>query len=174
VQRDARHIEGLDPRSEEILMSEQTTTRAELATTARNSNGVSSPLQTEHGSTTIADNVVSKIAGIATSDVAGVYALGGSASRAMGALRERIPGASTSHSQGVTVEVGEREAAVDLELVAEYGVSVVDLAQGVRRNVIQSVERMTGLKVTEVNISVNDVHLPEDESQETTEQPRVQ
>lgn len=157
-------------------MSEQTTrtTRTDLATTDRAGHGEGSPLQTEYGTTSIADGVVSKIAGIAASSVAGVYTLGGGAARVIGALRERIPGASTSHSQGVTVEVGEREAAIDLELVAEYGVSVVDLAQGVRRNVIQSVERMTGLKVTEVNIAVNDVHLPEDDPQEPVEAPRVQ
>jgi uncharacterized alkaline shock family protein YloU len=157
-------------------MTEQTstTTRADLATTERSRGGQSSPLQTEHGSTSIADGVVSKIAGIAASSVVGVHALGGGAARAMGALRERIPGASTSRSQGVTVEVGERETASALELVAEYGVSVVDLAEGVRRNVIQSVERMTGLRVTEVNIAVNDVHLPEEEPAEPAESPRVQ
>ena len=132
------------------------------------------PLQTEHGSTTIADGVVAKIAGIAAADVAGVFALGGGTARAIGALRERIPGGTTNRSQGISVEVGERESAVDVELVAEYGVSIVDLAEGVRRNVITSVERMTGLQVIEVNISVIDVHLPEDDQPPAPEpQPRV-
>ena len=127
------------------------------------------PLVTEHGRTTIADTVVSKIAGIATREVAGVYNLGGGTARAVGALRERIPGSSTNHSQGVSVEVGERQAAVDVQLVAEYGVSIADLSAGVRRNVINAVERMTGLDVVEVNITVHDVHLDdgsEDEPQE--------
>ena len=132
------------------------------------------PLQTEHGTTTIADGVVAKIAGIAAADVAGVHALGGGASRAFGAIRERIPGGTTNHAQGISVEVGEREAAIDVDLVAEYGVSVVDLAEGVRRNIITSVERMTGLHVIEVNISVNDVHLPQDDPQPEPEPaPRV-
>lgn len=120
-------------------------------------------LVTAHGRTTIADSVVAKIAGIATREVAGVYAVGGGAARAVGALRERIPGARTNHSMGVSVEVGERQAAVDLEIVAEYGVGIADLAEAVRRNVIASIERMTALEVTEVNIDVMDVHLPHED-----------
>jgi uncharacterized alkaline shock family protein YloU len=128
------------------------------------------PLVTEHGRTTIADTVVSKIAGIATREVAGVHALGGGTARAVGALRERIPGSSTNHSQGISVEVGERQAAVDVQLVAEYGVSIADLSAGVRRNVINAVERMTGLDVVEVNITVNDVHLDDGSDDEPKEE----
>ncbi|WP_431903341.1 Asp23/Gls24 family envelope stress response protein [Amycolatopsis thermoflava] len=123
-----------------------------------------SQLVTEQGTTTIADTVVQKIAGLAASEISGVYALGGGAARAFGALRERIPGASASAAQGVSVEVGERQTAVDLELVVEYGVSIVDLARAARRNVIVAIERMTGLEVVEVNIAVNDVHLPDEET----------
>ena len=95
--------------------------------------------------------------------------------RAVGALRERIPGARTNHSQGVSVEVGETQAAVDIDLIADYGVAIADLAVGVRRNVISSIERMTGLQVTEVNISVADIHLPEDDQDDDTDRaPRVQ
>ena len=89
-----------------------------------------SALVSAEGTTTIADTVVSKIAGIAAKEVTGVYALGGGGGRALGAIRERIPGARTNHAQGVSVEVGETEAAVDLDLVAEYGVSIADLATG--------------------------------------------
>ena len=122
-----------------------------------------SALQSTQGTTTIANDVVQKIAGLAAREVAGVYSLGGGAARALGALRERIPGASQAVGQGVTVEVGERQAAVDLDLVTEYGVPIADLSRSVRRNVIASVEGMTGLQVTEVNISVNDIHLPTDD-----------
>lgn len=137
----------------------------------------SSALVTEQGKTTIADAVVAKIAGIAAREVSGVHALGGGASRAVGALRERIPGGRTNNAQGVTVEVGEREAAIDVQLVAEYGVSITDLSTGIRRNVIAAVERMTGLDVTEVNIDVQDVFLPSDEEQDSDAEatpPRVQ
>lgn len=125
-----------------------------------------SELSTSRGSTSIADTVVQKIAGIAAREVSGVHGLGGGAARAMGALRERIPGASASAGQGVAVEVGEKQAAVDLELLVEYGISIVDLAQAVRRNVITSIERMTGLEVVEVNISVNDINIPGEESEQ--------
>lgn len=130
-----------------------------------------SALQTSEGNTTIADGVVSKIAGLSAREVSGVYELGGGAARTMGALRDRIPGASSSRSQGVSVEVGETEAAVDIDLVAEYGVSIADLAKSVRRNVISSVEGMTGLHVVEVNISVNDIHLPSDDTDDRDKQP---
>jgi uncharacterized alkaline shock family protein YloU len=132
-------------------------------------------LQSTQGTTSIADTVVSKIAGIAAKDVSGVYTLGGSASRALGAVRERIPGGRVNHSQGVSVEVGETQAAVDIDMIAEYGVAIADLAASVRRNVIASIERMTGLGVTEVNISVADIHLPDDDQDDDADSaPRVQ
>ena len=122
------------------------------------------PLVSEQGRTSIADAVVAKIAGIATREVSGVHDLGGNTARAVGAIRDRIPGSRTNLSQGVNVEVGERQAAVDVELIAEFGVAIAELATAVRRNVISSVERMTGLEVTEVNIAVLDVHLEGDDT----------
>lgn len=130
-------------------------------------------LVTDQGRTSIADAVVSKIAGMATREVSGVYDLGGNTARAVGAIRDRIPGSRTNMSQGVNVEVGERQAAIDVELIAEYGVSIADLATGVRRNVIGSVERMTGLEVTEVNIAVLDVHV-DGELVGDSNEPRVE
>ncbi|MBD0844410.1 Asp23/Gls24 family envelope stress response protein [Streptomyces sp. TRM68416] len=119
------------------------------------------------GHTTIADGVVAKIAGLAARDVPGVHAMGGGFARGMGAMRERVPGAGgKSVTSGVKVEVGEVQTAVDLELVVEYGVSIVEVAGDVRENVIAAIERMTGLEVVEVNIAVGDVHLlDEDEEQ---------
>ena len=104
---------------------------------------------TAQGKTTIAASVVQKIAGIAAREISGVYAMGGGVSRAFGAIRERIPGggAAVTNVAGVQVEVGEKQAAVDLDIVVEYGASIVDLARAVRRNVITAVERMTGLEV---------------------------
>lgn len=134
-----------------------------------------SALTTERGTTTIADSVVSKIAGIAARDVTGVHAVGNGAARALGSIRERIPGGSTNYSQGVRVDVGQSEAAIDVEIVAEYGAAIADVAEAVRTNVSGSIERMTGLKVIEVNIDVNDVWLPEDDQDDAdSQQPRVQ
>jgi uncharacterized alkaline shock family protein YloU len=133
--------------------------------------GRGSDLETSQGRTTIAEAVVSKIAGLATRQVDGVVGFGSGAARAMSAVRERIPGARSSSSQGVAVEVGERQAAVDLIIVVDYGVEIVELTRAIRRNVIASIEQMTGLEVVEVNISVVDLQLPGEEG--TSEgQPR--
>jgi uncharacterized alkaline shock family protein YloU len=116
--------------------------------------------ESAQGKTTIAASVVQKIAAIAAREISGVHSMGGGVSRAFGALRERIPGGGTSSTSGVQVEVGEKQAAVDLDIIVEYGASIVELARAVRRNVIAAVERMTGLEVIEVNIAVNDINLP--------------
>ena len=143
-------------------MSETTTTSGDKSVATR----TDSVLVTEQGRTSIADTVVSKIAGIAAREISGVHDLGGGAARTVGALRERIPGSTTNLSQGVAVEVGEHQAAVDLDIVAEYGVAIADLAAAIRRNVVDSVERMTGLDVTEVNITVHDVFLDDGSDRE--------
>ncbi|MER7895965.1 Asp23/Gls24 family envelope stress response protein [Streptomyces sp. NPDC096046] len=124
------------------------------------------------GSTSIADPVVAKIAGMAAREIPEVHHLGGGMSKAFGAVRQRVPGGGGGGgvTQGVKVEVGERQAAVDLDLVVEYGAAITDTAADVRTNVINAVERMTGLDVVEVNIAVGDVHLPDDEEEDETEQ----
>ena len=157
-------------------MSTPTTPAGSTSSAGRAVAAQSSPdaLQTPQGRTTIADGVVQKIAGIAARDVAGVYALGGGAARTLGSLRDRIPGASQSVGQGVAVEVGETQAAIDLDVVTEYGVSIAEVARAIRRNVISTVEGMTGLQVTEVNVSVNDIHLPGDDAEDRPEPARVQ
>jgi uncharacterized alkaline shock family protein YloU len=128
------------------------------------------PLQTERGQTTIADAVVTKVASTAAREVRGVHDLGGGVSRALGSVTQRV-GVGDERTQGVTVEVGEREAAVDLTLVIEYGESIPRVSQTVRDNVIKRIEGITGLAVTEVNVTVNDLYFPGDE---VPEQPRVQ
>ncbi|MBD0420945.1 Asp23/Gls24 family envelope stress response protein [Streptomyces sp. NPDC052309] len=124
------------------------------------------------GRTTIADGVVEKITGMAARDVVGVYAMGSGLSRTFGAMRERVPGGAKSVTRGVKAEVGEKQTALDLEIVVEYGVSIADVARDVRENVVAAVERMTGLEVVEVNIAVSDVKLPDEEEEEP--EPRIQ
>ncbi|WP_017605734.1 Asp23/Gls24 family envelope stress response protein [Nocardiopsis alkaliphila] len=131
----------------------------------------------EQGHTQIADGVVAKIVGMAAREIGGVHAMGGGAARMVGAVRDAVGKGSGSGSvaQGVTVEVGERQTAVDIDLVVEYGIAIQDLAAAVRRNVTMAVERMTGLEVTEINIKVDDIHLPgDDESDDGDSEPRVQ
>ena len=124
-------------------------------------------LSTQEGKITVAEGVVQKIAGMATREIAGVYSMGTSTTRAFGAIRQRIPGSSGPNvAQGVGVEVGETQAAIDLDIVIEYGASIADLGRSIQRNVKQSIERMTGLEVVEVNVAVDDVHLPTQEEEE--------
>lgn len=132
------------------------------------------PLQTDQGDTTIAETVVQKLAGIATREIPGVYAMGSAARRAFSGLTERIPGSHTNASGGVSVEKGERQTAIDLSIVVDHDVSIVEVANMIRRNVIQSVEQATGLEVLEVNISVTDVHLPEDNDDDTSNRDRLE
>ncbi|MDX3380643.1 Asp23/Gls24 family envelope stress response protein [Streptomyces niveiscabiei] len=143
--------------------------RAALGTTRRPARPLLQEPPEARGRTTIADGVVEKIAGIAAREVPGIHALGGGFARTVGAMRDRVPGGHPSAGRGVKAEVGEKQTAVDLQVVIAYGVSITDLAVEVRENVIAAVEQMTGLEVVEVNIAVDDVHLPDDDTQEPRE-----
>jgi uncharacterized alkaline shock family protein YloU len=148
---------------------------AETTSSPATTSGSGSPLLSERGRTSIADSVVAKIAGIATREIAGIHNMGSGAARALGTIRDKLPGGGTTRgvTQGVSVEVGERQAAIDLDVVVEYGVPIVDVANAVRDNVSSRVERMTGLEVTEVNVTVDDIFL-EDEEEEPPAPERVQ
>lgn len=119
------------------------------------------------GRTTVAEGVVAKIAGIAAREVAGVYALGGGGARALGALRDAVN--ATDLTQGVKVEVGETQAAADITIVVDYPAPIQDVAENVRTAVAGAITKMVGLEVVEVNVDVNDVHLPSDDSEDDTE-----
>jgi uncharacterized alkaline shock family protein YloU len=106
-----------------------------------------SPLQGERGGTTISDAVVSQVAGIAAQEVEGVQMAGGTA-RAIGGFLDSVTG-SGGQTRGVSVEVGEEEAAVDLSMAVEYGKPIPRVSEVVRRNVINRVENLTGLRITE-------------------------
>ena len=128
------------------------------------------PLQTELGQTTIGEGVVTRVAGLAAREVPGVHDLGGSTARAIGSVTQKV-GLSDARTQGVSVETGEKEAAIDLTLVIDYGESIPRVADAVRSQIIKRVEGITGLSVTEVNITVNDLYFPGDD--EPDEAPRV-
>jgi uncharacterized alkaline shock family protein YloU len=126
----------------------------------------SGPLQTERGNTSIADNVVSKITGIAAQEVDGIRMGSGASQTASNLLGSITGGGGGSQTQGVSVEVGQEEAALDLTLTAEYGKSIPQLAEAVRRNVTNRVESLVGLRVTEVNITVQNIFFPEQEREQ--------
>lgn len=131
-----------------------------------------SPLRSDRGRTTIQDAVVSKIAGIAAQEIEKVQ-MGGGAAAAVSGFLTSVSGAVTgdatsgspSPTAGVSVEVGEEEAAVDLTMALEYGTPIPQTTEEVRRNVINRIENLTGLRVVEVNITVNDVQFPEERPQ---------
>lgn len=154
-------------------------TGAESANAGQTGKGLAlAPKKTapaERGKTTIADTVVAKVAGIATREIDGVHDVGGAAERVVGKVREVIPGTGASTTQGINVEVGEKQAAVDVSIVADYGVAIHQLAAAIRRNVIDAIESMTGLEVTEVNVTVHDIHFgDDDDDSQSSDAPRVQ
>jgi uncharacterized alkaline shock family protein YloU len=118
-----------------------------------------SPLVSERGRTIISDSVVSRIAGMAAQEVEGVH-MGGSASRAAGSIVSSITG-SGSQTRGVSTEIGTVEAAIDLTMGIEYGRDILQTVEEVRRRISERVQSMTGLQVTELNATVNDIVFPE-------------
>ena len=115
-------------------------------------------LDTDRGITSIADGVVAKLAGHACREVEGVASLGTTFRRLLGRVR---PGEDPL-TQGVNVEVGKKEAAIDVVILVRSGYSIPTLAQEVRENVIARVEAGTGLIVKEVNIEVDDLEFEEE------------
>ncbi len=138
-----------------------------------------SPLHSDRGRTTIAPSVVQQVAGIAAQEIEKVQMSGGTGA-AVGSFLQSVAGSSgASYTRGVSVEVGEEETAIDLTMAVEYGQSIPQLTEAVRRNVINRVESLLGLRVTEVNITVSDVQIPEErpmleEQEQVEEQARQQ
>ncbi|CAN5256853.1 Asp23/Gls24 family envelope stress response protein [soil metagenome] len=124
--------------------------------------GALAQLQTSRGTTTIDDAVVSKIAALGAKEVDGVSGMGGSLSGAISSVVGRIRGAE-HRTSGVGVEVGSRQAAIDLSLKIRYPAPVHQVADAVRQNVIDRIESLTGLEVVEVNIAVIDLEFETDD-----------
>jgi uncharacterized alkaline shock family protein YloU len=123
------------------------------------------------GKNTIAEGVVSKVAGIAARQVPGVHDLGNGAARAIGAIRNAIN--QQDRSQGVSVEVGEKQVAADIVIVAEYPVELQKVADDVRTSVADAISQVVGMEVTEVNVTVSDVFIPSDDADDADDS-RVQ
>ncbi|ROS48849.1 Asp23/Gls24 family envelope stress response protein [Frigoribacterium sp. PhB24] len=124
------------------------------------------------GKNTIAEGVVSKVAGIAAREVRGVHDLGNGAARAIGAIRNVIN--QQDRGQGVSVEVGEKQVAADIVIVAEYPVELQKVADDVRKSVTDAISQVVGMEVTEVNVTVSDVYIPsEDDNKDDTDDSRV-
>jgi uncharacterized alkaline shock family protein YloU len=144
-----------------------TTTTASAATASAAARNTGTHSGGVTGKTTIDDTVVSKVAGIAAREVNGVHSLGNGAARAIGAIRDAI--GQRDFGQGVKVEVGEKQVAADIVIVAEYPVALQQVADGVRAGVARALEQIVGMEVAEVNVTVQDVFIPGDDDDKDDE-----
>ena len=113
----------------------------------------------------IADDVVAVIAGVAVSEIPGVYGMAGSFA---GGITEVLSG-KKNLSKGIKVEVGEKDTKIDVNIIVEYGTRIPDIAYEIQNRVKKAVENMTGLKVEEVNVHVQGVNTEFDKDTKKTE-----
>lgn len=147
--------------------TKSSTSSSSTSSTGSSGSGSLARLETDKGVTSISEDVVGKIAAIAAREVEGVESLGGSISGALGNVVGRIRG-DEHKTTGVGVEVGARQAAVDVSMTVRYPASIMDVTGAVRQNVIDRIESMTGLEVVEVNIAVNDLAFPGGDEEQNT------
>ncbi len=113
----------------------------------------------------IADDVVAVIAGVAVSEIPGVYGMAGGFA---GGITEVLSG-KKNLSKGIKVEVGEKDTKIDVNIIVEYGTRIPDIAYEIQNRVKKAVENMTGLKVLEVNVHVQGVNTEFDKDSKKTE-----
>lgn len=124
--------------------------------------------KTDMGTIQIAPEVIEIIAGLATVEVQGVAGMSGGLAGGIAELLGR-----KNLSKGVKVEVGQREAAVDVSIIVEYGNRIPEIASDIQQNVKRSIETMTGLQVVEVNVHIHDVHFKSNDKTDDDETHRV-
>lgn len=116
------------------------------------------------GALRMADSVVRTIAGLAARQVEGIYSLG---------KPYIVSFAGDKPTRGVSAEVGDREAAIDLDVVINYGCDLRETAEKLRSLVAGDINRMAGREVVEININVVDVQVPEQEDKAPEDHVRV-
>ena len=119
-------------------------------------------LQSDSNEIKIADDVVAIIAGVAVSEVPGVYEMAGGFA---GGITEVLSG-KKNLAKGIKVEVGEKDTKIDVNIIVEYGVRIPDVAFEIQNRVKKAVEAMTGLSVVEVNVHVQGVNTEIKEQEE--------
>lgn len=150
------------------MASQTSTTEQTTGTTSTDGTSlVTVDRSSDGGVTSIEDAVVAKIAGMAAREVEGVSDLGGAISGALAGVVGRIRG-DEHRTAGVGVEVGTKQAAVDLSLSIRYPASIPTVTDGVRENVVERIESLTGLDVVEVNIVVVDLDFPGEDRDDTS------
>ena len=133
---------------------------AAAATAAQPVHAAAAPPPELKGRIHIADEVVEKVAGLAAMEVPGVADLGGDFARALESVRERIGIGNKRGDQGVKAEVSGHQVAISVTIMVEFGHVVLEVARQVQANVARQTQRMLGLAVVEVNVTVDDVRTP--------------
>ena len=135
------------------------------------SRGPFSPRSRAHGQNALQEYSTNSGSVAAGEGVSGAE-VGGGAARALGTLREKV--GQKDLTQGVSVEVGQTQVAVDVTLVVEYPHPLQDVAARARDAVYTAIEDLVGMEVTEVNITITDIHVPSDDADDDADQePRV-
>ena len=148
-----------------------TSTPADVTRVAPATTGIATGTVLAEGDTTVTDGVIAKVAGLAVRDIPGVHALGGGAARVIGQLRDRI--GQTDLTQGIAVDVQEAGVAFQVTLVAEYGVPLQDVAAEVRAAISEAVRELVGRPVARVDVTVADIVLPGEDSDDEAGVPAV-
>ncbi|MBR1540210.1 MAG: Asp23/Gls24 family envelope stress response protein [Clostridia bacterium] len=132
------NVENNNIPSEELTIVEENSTEEEVETV----NNIK-----------IANDAVAMYVGIAIAEIPGVYGMSG----ALAGITEAISG-KRNYTKGVKVDVNEKTVKIDVNIIVEYGARIPDVAFEIQTKVKKSVETMTGLKVSEVNVNVQGVH----------------
>ncbi|MBQ3437057.1 MAG: Asp23/Gls24 family envelope stress response protein [Fusobacterium sp.] len=116
------------------------------------------------GNIRISDEVIKTLVAKVAVDVDGVYKLAGGVvdevSKMLG--KKRL-------TNGVKVEVGEKECSIEVYIVVEYGYRIPDVAEEVQKTILESVSRLSGLKVVEVNVYVQNIKVQDQPETEEIE-----
>jgi uncharacterized alkaline shock family protein YloU len=166
----AEHTAPTETTADDDLPADSALTTAPNGSTDLSAPYAPSPTAVVKGRITVADEVVEKVAALAALEVAGVADLGGDFARAIESVRDRIGIGSRRGTQGVSAQIQDRQVGIDLTIVVEYGHVVMEVAAEVKANVARSVSLMLGMRVIEVNVTVDDVRLP-GEARPVTEPP---
>ena len=116
----------------------------------------------ENSGIKISNDVVAVIAGVAVSEVRGVASMQGGFA---GGIGEVLSG-KKNLAKGIRVEAEDEKVKIDVNIIVEYGTRIPDIAFEIQNRVKKSIENMTGLKVTEVNVHVQGVSIPAEKKQE--------
>ncbi|MBS4030475.1 MAG: Asp23/Gls24 family envelope stress response protein [Clostridiales bacterium] len=125
-------------------------------------------IPTELGNIRIADEVVAIIAGLAATEVEGVAGMSGGIA---GGLADML--GKRNLSKGVKVEVGEKQASIDVYIVVKFGARIPDVAWNIQENVKKAIESMTGLEILKINVHVQGVSFGTGKPEEEEEEVRV-